>query len=286
MAGIGQIIYGADYNAVQVKVDGVLGFGSGYGGYAAGYGYEQILTSSLVNPTNVITALQWQHLVNDVNTCYLHQNGVNWPSLFTVSGTISYTNLVLLDGIANSLLTNRLNIAANQRTQTLVEQITGTGNWAGTNIGQTTNDFGTTSNLYTYFNQGGTFKIVGAGPNQNTAQDVAWHTELAAVNYTVTYADFTNAWNARGNKSPSNLLTLYSNTGGGAYTSNNLTLSLQITSDQGCRFMLVLQDGHVGISGGPDNVSPGVQMNVYRLAATGAFTGLLPTSNIVNTAFT
>jgi hypothetical protein len=122
MANTGTVIFGADYNAVQVKVGGILGNGAYYGGPTNGYGYGQTVSSSVVTPGDAITAAQWDALVGDLNKIVVHQTGSTSTVLTTAAtlanpgSTVLYDVLAAAETAANTGVTNRLNIASNQFT--------------------------------------------------------------------------------------------------------------------------------------------------------------------------
>ena len=286
-SAVGNVIYGSDFNAVRAKINGVLGDGAGYGGALAGYGYNQTLGSSTVSPTDIISYSQWQGLVNDANKCYYHQNGTNWPYFSTAYGAqgteVAYADLQNLNTLADTLLDNATTIAANQITQTLLQSVVGASSWSSTNSAVVGCNFNSYTDMWTYFNQGGTFKITGAGPTGTSLQDIDWQDQLAALNYTVTYADFEKIWSYRNNKFPS--VKLFGHSGGYVrYTMNMLSLYGSYSSNR-LSFSVYLNDAHVATGAGPDTVDAGVTMNVYQLTASGAFTGSAPVSSTVVTSF-
>ena len=79
----GDIIYGADYNAVQTKIRGVLGDGNGY---ASDYGYGQSLSSSAVAADSVINHTQWGYLFSDIDKAYTHQTNVAYSEVNPSAG--------------------------------------------------------------------------------------------------------------------------------------------------------------------------------------------------------
>lgn len=281
MASVGSIIYGSDYNAVRVKVDGILGTGSYYSGPQNGYGYNQTVSSALVNPGDIITATQWNNLVADLNKCYIHQTGSSFPGYTTLSGTITYANLTALDNIANTIVSNRVSIGSNQFTQSLLRTDTRSVAWgSGTSSISSvlTVTWASTNDMWYFFNQGGSFKFQGIPPSgSTTAQDISWGTLMTNFNYTTTFSDFQGAWNIRNNNPP--LFSAYSSSGTNPYQSNYVTVTLVVHS-LSIELGILYVDNHIGTGGGPDSVSAGIGCSIYRNIASGSFNG---TPNISTT---
>ena len=281
MASVGSIIYGSDYNAVRVKVDGILGTGAYYAGPTNGYGYNQTVASALVNPNDVITAAQWNNLANDLNKCYLHQTGTNFPGYTTISGQITYANLTTLDGIANTIVSNRLNIGSNQFTQSLLRTDTRSAAWSTSISTGIRLDWSSTNNMWYFFNQGGSFKLQGIVPSgSSTPQDLSWRTLMQNFNYTTTFANFQGAWNIRSNKN--NALVVYSSSGSTPYQLNTVTVAMTIISELAVQLFVQYNDAHTATGGGPDSVSAGIGCSTYRNIASSAFNGT-PQSTVTNT---
>ena len=82
MASAGSIVYGSDYNAVQIKLREVLGDGYPYGPQVyppsaannanRSYGWGQTMASSLINPSDLVDDQQWLNLITDSDTAYRH----------------------------------------------------------------------------------------------------------------------------------------------------------------------------------------------------------------------
>jgi len=292
MASQGSLIYGSDYNAVQLKVSGILGAGTVYGGpsptpgpgpgfYQGGFGYNQTLASSSVAANQLITAAQWQNLANDINKAYRHQNNVDFAGYSTISGNITYSNLLTLDTIATNIYTNRFTVSNSQLTQTLIRTNTRVGSWGGGNTSitsQTNITWGSLNDMSYFFNQGGSFKFTGILPTGTTSQIISWRTLLTALNYTSTYVDFAAAYAVRDS---SNYL-IYTASGTTPYSANSLQIRMGIA---GSTLSLIVRflDGHVNPDS--DSVSGGAGYNMYKNIASGAFAGTDYTSKTDTSSF-
>lgn len=277
----GDIIYGSDYNAVQVKISGILGDGSFYG-YGS-YGYNQGLQSSLVAVRQPITSQQWQYLANDVNKAYLHQNNTNFPSFPTISGLVSYSNLTLIDGIVSPMVaTNATRSTAASAQKTKVQQSSGSGvvnltntrnsAWGGGNsaiTGAFRIDFGSAATAQYFFNQGGSVQIEGFGPNlSGSVQDADWNTFLSTYRFSMDYTGFAGL---TGSNATIQTLTDTASSSG-KYNANTIVTQAYTTGGS-IYFTIIYTDAHVATGAGPDTVSAGTGYYVYITSATGAFTG-------------
>lgn len=289
MASTGTVIYGSDYNAVQVKVREILGDGSPLFG---SYGWNQTLSSGLVTATNVITQLQWNQLASDINTAYIHQNNANYAGYATISGTITYANLALLDGIISpfvSTLATRTVAASAQLTETLQNYPTiGIASlrnqrsvaWSASITGTTRIDFTNAATMQYFFNQGGKIRILGLLPtNSGTAQDTAWRTFLATLNKTIDYTVYATL-----SGTPINIVSLTYGTV--PYATNTIVVSAYISGGS-LFFTATYNDAHTASGAGPDSVSAGAGYDVYVTQATstgvGGFTGYTLLNTSANT---
>ena len=293
MAGVGQTVYGSDYNTVQVKVREILGDGSPL---FSNYGWNQTTQSGLVAPYQVITQAQWQALANDVNTCYLHANNTNFPSYPTITAgqPITYANLTLVDGVISPFVataSTRCVAAAAQKTKTLQGPSTGVVNLTNTRLsawgsgntaitGTFRIDFTDAATMQYFFNQGGSIQIEGFGPTASgSVQDADWVTFLTSFRFSMDYVMFASVTGSNANM-PGYPIT-DSSSSSGKYTTN--TISVQCYSSGGSLYFTVIYtDAHVASGLGPDSVSAGAGYYVYVTRATGAFTGY----NINNTSAT
>jgi len=281
MAGVGTTVYGSDYNAVQIKVRQVLGDGYPYGpmmyGIAATnsrYGWGQTMSSTLVNPSNIVTQAQFNALITDVNTAYTHQN--NTGISVSLHTPISYSDLSTLDTYSNTILASKNSVNAAQLTQ---DPIPGTGQvtvgavWGAGNSYVTSYAhvyFKSDAEMQYFFNQGSTVNIQGIGPGTATTQDATWNTLLASMTVNIDLTTFSSM-----STTAMSQIALY--------TSTNPTYGANTAQVSGMRFQNFLvfrirfTDGHVASGGSPaDYVASGAGYSVRYTRSSGAFTGIQP----------
>lgn len=275
----GDTIYGADYNAVQTKIRGVLGDGNGY---TSNYGYGQGLSSGQVAATAVIDHTQWGYLFSDINTAYTHQNGVAYSATNPSAGlTISHNDLNAFSSACDTLLTNRLTVNAGQLTgPTQIAQPTNSGAWGygGSGINSTVNIAlgGSVRNAQYFFNQGGKIRINGYyAYGSATTQNNQWNAQMAATLKDIDYTVY-NAIVAGGN---SYTQIYYTAAFTGSYTANYITMNAK-TPDGGASIdvYILYEDDHP--STWQDGVDGTIGATFSRYTASGAFTGIQPTATI------
>ena len=285
MATVGNIIYGADYNAVQVKVTQVLGTGSPYGPGTASpnYGYNQALGSSPVSANAVVTHNQFQLLADDVNKIALHQTNANFSGYSTVyantGNLVSAANLNTLDTAMNTYLANRLTAAAAQLTSAATGYTSNTAWGAGnTSIQQDgTIQFASAVAAQYFFNQGG--RIVfgpGTTPGAGTTQDTNWTNAINAFTYTLNAAEYSTLTGSPVNK----YLTYFP---AGVYSGNFIELAMLNAGGGAIYYTVKYQDAHVATGAGPDNVGTS-GFTVTRFTSSGAVTGTAPTLSVRGTS--
>ena len=287
----GDIIYGADYNAVQTKVREILGDGFPFGPTGTGdlsFGYNQPLLSGTVAILDPITKVQWQHLADDINKAYIHQNNNTFTNYATISGEISYTNLNDLNNVVTPMTlyqATRVTAHPNQLTKNQLTGLTNTrsSTWGGIgNVGITgefTLIWANNNDQNYFFNQGGSFQITGFGPDQSgSVQDSDWQTFLTSFNCVIDYARWSLV------AAYPTFTEIYRITDTGSASGNYVTNYIAVSASRnvGSNALIVrvnYQDSHdpagQGTAGGPgpDTVSAGAGYNVYLSNASGAFVG-------------
>jgi len=266
MAGVGQIIYGSDYNIVQLSARRVLGDGFLSGG---DHGYGVTLSSSLVPANSVITAAQWNNLIYDINRAYKHITGSNYSGYTTsVNGNISYSNLSNASDAIAYADTNRL--TATEVTQTQVYSRSYSGAWGGGNSGLNTSisiSFASTEHARYFFNAGGTLRIQGTySYGSATAQNDAWSTMMTNFSDTL---NRTGWYAIQGVSAP---IITYQLVGsqvgvGAAYVANYIWLTCTSISPTTIVYQVTYEDDHVGTgspTAGPDSVDGTIGFRVYQ----------------------
>jgi hypothetical protein len=296
---VNDIIYGSDYNAVQVKVRQILGDGVPFGPTGSGdksFGYNQPLQTvavnqgvGLVNPGQIITVLHWQALAQDINKAYLHQNNTNIPGYpaITAEDKITFSNLELLNNTVSpmvSTLATRVNAAAGQKAKVQNNSLTNTRltSWGAGNtsiVGAFQISWNSANDMQYFFNQGGSIQVEGFGPSlSGSTQDANWYTFLSTLRYSLGYTQF-----AALTGSPTTLLNVTD--AAINYTSNRITIQAYQSGNTLYFSSITYTDGHVATGAGPDSVSAGAGYYVYITNATGAFEGTAPVSVATTTGF-
>jgi len=292
-SGVGNVIYGADYNALQVKVSGILGDGTYYGGPKNGYGYGQALVSGLVNPTDPITSLQWDNLVQDLNKAWTHQNGAGnsvaegYATVNYAQGQpVLYDQLPSMTAAADSMVTNKLNIAINQRV--LTNQISSNGpatTWGGGARAVVSSTFtfavpapalpglgGNEASLNYFFNQGGALYIRGFVDTTATglsAQEQAWYDLVNGWGSTAIDRAVLTSMISAGAPGYT-IFTVGSTTS--PYTGANITVKGYYNTTN-ITIVTTFNDGHTPTGAGPDSIRPYlVSYVIDKRTTTGAFT--------------
>jgi hypothetical protein len=168
MAGVGSLVLASDYNGVQQKISNVLGTGAPLGGPSNGHGYGITPASGTVAGYDVITAAQWNDLLSDVNKAYTHQNGRSFPGyqLVAKGDLITYSNLAKVSDYIDGCLIDYLKRAPNQTSvgQFVDAQDVRNKTWGfgdSSVDSEYTISFSSAQDMNYYFNQGGTFSLVG-----------------------------------------------------------------------------------------------------------------------------
>jgi len=266
MAGVNQIIYGSDYNTVQLSARRVLGDGFLSGG---DHGYGVTLASSLVPALSVITAAQWNNLIYDINRAYKHITGSNYTGYTsTATGNISYANLSYASDAIAYADTNRL--TATEVTQTQVYTKSYTGTWGGGGTGLTTAftiTFASAEYARYFFNAGGRISLQGTySYGSAVPQNDAW---LSMMSQFSTFLNRAGWYNIQSVSAP---FIVYQLTGGTAgvgavYTNNYIWLTVTSISSTSITLSVKYQDDHVaqGVPDlGPDYVDGTIGFRVYQ----------------------
>jgi hypothetical protein len=297
----GTLIYGADYNAVQVKVGGILGDGTYYGGPTNGYGYGQTVTSSVVSPTNTITAAQWDNLVSDLNKIIVHQFSSTSTVLTTATSLanpglpVVYEALEIAEAIAAGAVTNRTSLGTGQITydynfyQRWVDFDWGGSDATPTDPGGTSQtvftpsivdstfeiQFSSQADLHYFFNAGGQVYVLGrrdsGGLTPYSDQEQAWYDLMGTWNNTLIGRAQVATMLAAGAGNPVTLASFNSSTTPytgasvfiiGTYNTNKITVKVEFS------------DGHVPTELGPDFIRANlVGYTLHRYLVTGAYNG-------------
>lgn len=157
MSGQGNKIVATDYNAIQAKINLVLGVGTG------DYGYNQSVSSSQVSVSNKITAVQWNALRTDLLRARQHQTGLDESgnlALPTTSTTIKESDRAAYSNFADTITTNRLiTPPSGQATLGTLNTSTRTNPWSSTISHTVTMNFTSVNAARAFFNSGSNLKF-------------------------------------------------------------------------------------------------------------------------------
>lgn len=194
--GVNDKIVKADYNSIRNKVAAILGNG------AADSGYGQPLRSAEVNESNKVTVNEWTNLYYDIVNCYVHQTGGNPPSPSSaVEGATVRFNTTnspnsQYDTFANTIITNRFNIAGSQsftasKGSTAQSWPGPYGNYWSSKVQCVVTVSFTSSNQARYFfNSGGELRFTssrtGGTANPTNSANVGWRQNESWTNFLAT----------------------------------------------------------------------------------------------------
>lgn len=185
-----------DYNTIRTKVINVLGTGS------ADSGYGQLVRSSAVTESNKVTINEWGNLYFDIVNCYVHQTGSAPPSPSSAveNATVRFNSTTApnsqYDTFANTIVTNRFNIAGSQSFTTSKGSASQT--WPGaygsfwTSKVQcfVTVSFSTANKARAFFNSGGELRFTssrsGGTANPTNTANVGWRQNESWTNFLAT----------------------------------------------------------------------------------------------------
>lgn len=279
-AGVGQKIEAGDYNAIQNKIAGILGPGSGQSGYG------QSVTSGQVIAGNKIFLSEWLNLRSDLRLARQHQTGVDESGNLTIPST----SLVITESLRNqyavyaqTIENNKFVVGAGQFSTETVIGFSKAGAWNGTisntvTITGNTNGAGAVANMRYFFNAGGSFRVLASRAGGSAgSKDDTWTTMLnqagtVTMNYTTTTYDGSNgtAYNVGFySLTTSDQLIFAKPAPAGNYAENDYFIYARKSSD-GAQviFTMVFQDDDVGDQQGGFLPGPQVDENVNTVAGS------------------
>jgi len=282
---VGDKVYGSDYNAVQLIIKNVLGTGGNYGGGSYGYGRTDLITSGTVAEGDLITETQWNALATDINVAYTHQNNTSFPGFASITGSITWANYLLLNTYAGNCLSNRLTANVGQLVKdSVLATATASFTWSTQVQAFGTVNFTDAAQCRYFFNQGGTINFEGFGPSlSGSVQDSKWKDVMDIFGYNIGYTEYQTLLTS---EDPVNSVVFYMDHTTtpsifqSPYTANYLKLLAWKPTTSSIAWHVIYSDGHQAVGSGPDTVSSGIGMKVYRTRATGAFIGVQPTATV------
>ena len=174
---IGNQIEDTDYNALQDKVQALLGTGSG------SRGYGQPVPSADVFQGNTITKAQWDALRNDILSVRVHQDGTTPVLASIVKGTpINFAIISNYSSVLDVVDANRFNIGPGQSVVSTKATQTTSSSWSTQAQAVLTMTFANSNDARYFFNSGGKIRIIGSrSGGSSTSQNNAWTNFLANI---------------------------------------------------------------------------------------------------------
>lgn len=174
---IGNQIEDTDYNALQDKVQALLGTGSG------SRGYGQPVPSADVFQGNTITKAQWDALRNDILSVRVHQDGTTPVLASIASGTpINFAIISNYSSVLDVADANRFNIGPGQSVVSTKATQTTSSSWSTQAQAVLILTFANSNDARYFFNSGGKIRIIGSrSGGSSTSQNNAWTNFLANI---------------------------------------------------------------------------------------------------------
>lgn len=277
MAGQDTLILYSDYNAIQSKIESVLGVGSG------NQGYGQSVSSSLVAQNAKISVTQWNNLRTDIVRCRTHQTGTA-PTLTTPTTSVKLyeSDRAAYMSEADLAFTNRL--VAPPLTEATREylsfgSIQRTATWNGVRTQTVTISFADANAARYFFNTGGRFEFTGSrSGGSGTAKDSAWTTLLSAMgtiyfDYDTTTATGSGTGSAIGwyDLTTTSVKIFQKDTTSPTYTPNSYQIYARAPSTSSIEFIIYFRDDSAPGGWGIDEDVTGTlvsDVKVYRASGS------------------
>lgn len=329
MASVGGTIQASDFNAIQSKIEKVLGQSQtsdpqfGYGQAINSNPVTALTDRSVPNGTSA-TAENTDNLLNEIKTLHKHQTGndLNIASFQVgdiIGANASGTDMIYdsagsrtianrdndkgindLNSIADTLLANRLDVAASQTSTAVVFTDTRNRDWNETIFSEFTVSFTSAAERRHFFNSGGRIEIEGdtiSGTSTGISgpRDDGWRDMLTNVGKVVFDRDNTvDLGNASGVSKPNGNIGNFSvsssyqtilrkDPGSGLYENSFWTVEAKENSASELSFRVTLVDA--GPEGGADAINEPITVDIsftygYR-KADGAVVAPTPAFSLV-----
>lgn len=304
--GVGDIVSAARYNTIQGRIAALLGPGSGDRGYNNGVSSFSVpvaaeVTAAHMNNLKIDYTAIYVHLFGSLPGGLIGENvstrvktgetGLIWDDLYTEYEANIVTlenNRFLIDPDYAAVESSGIN-----STRSTV--------WGGTALPQSvthefTATFSTPNARRGFFNAGGEIRfsanlIHSLGPaDPDYLKTVDWASMLSAIRTVKFLYTSTDSFNLNGTLEDvsddtvsgagtgtaignldltANYQTIYTKTGSGVYSDNNYTIQAKLDNDARIRFLIVFNDGDVGIGGADERVNGTLTSSVSHLRADG-----------------
>lgn len=267
----GDQIQDTDFNALQDRVQNLLGTGTG------SRGYGQTVVSADVFNGNIITRDQWNAVRDDILSVRVHQDG-NAPVIaaITKGSPINYSLISNYDSLLNVADANRFNIGAGQSSVSSKASQSRTATWTTQAQAVLTITFANSNQARYFFNSGGKIRITssrsgGSASSQNNAWTNFLNT-IGTISFGAATSPFINYYNLT-----NSYQTYYQTNLSTPYSANyyQLAASCDVADNSNGTatqvfIRVTLRDDHVPIGAGPDATDGTVTISVEELKASGS----------------
>jgi hypothetical protein len=260
----GDVIYQGDYNAVQSIIAGVK---------TTHYGKSCSSSQLAGNPT--VTALQFNNLLTDVDSCIKHQTGSN-SGLTTrsVGETITYAHINNLKTYADQAETNKNTVYSATQLSQMANQATSSRNGAvspwNSSIAHTVQvNWSSAAEADYFFNTGGYLYTTASYSGGSTPKDSDWAAVINAIgnrNYT------------RSNWVTGGTVTIATVGGSGVYSANYWQLSVTKNSSSQVTMTMSFVDAAGPNPNYDENVTLNITSAVGYYKSVDAIVGAVPSS--------
>ena len=238
----GSLVEATDYNAIQTKVDSILGTGSG------DKGYGQAVSSSQQSSGAVITDNHINELFADIQKAHTHQQGsassaiaqVTTADVIEANNGTSFKGWTQYSTAADLIETNRLTAASGGMTTTAAKTTeTLSAGWNGSRNQIVTVVFADANARRHFFNSGGEIHIAASVASGGNTKSQDWATmcsssgtiKIAGDGITKTGASGTLYGSYNEGTIPTSSTKIFDRTGSGNYAENTWTLNATNSAD-------------------------------------------------------
>ncbi len=238
----GSLVEATDYNAIQTKVDSILGTGSG------DKGYGQAVSSSQQSSGAVITDNHINELFADIQKAHTHQQGsassaiaqVTTADVIEANNGTSFKGWTQYSTAADLIETNRLTAASGGMTTTAAKTTeTLSAGWNGSRNQIVTVVFADANARRHFFNSGGEIHIAASVASGGNTKSQDWATmcsssgtiKIAEDGITKTGASGTLYGSYNEGTIPTSSTKIFDRTGSGNYAENTWTLNATNSAD-------------------------------------------------------
>ena len=284
----GSLVEAADYNAIQTKVDSILGTGSGDKGHG-----QAVSSAQKVADTDIVTDNDINNLFTDIQKAHTHQQGsastaiaqVTTNDIIEANNGTSFKGWTQYSTAADLIETNRLTASAGGMTTTSAKATeTKAAGWNGSNNQIVTVVFASADARRHFFNSGGEIHIAASVASGGNTKSQDWATmcsssgtiKIAEDGITKTGASGTLYGSYNEGSIPTSSTKIFDRSGSGNYAENTWTVNATNSADTlTLTIENIFNDADVGDQTGTgaavdENVDRDLTINIGELRATNA----------------